>query len=80
MICSILLEKNYDVARFMYTRLGIPFYDFDKLIAPNDKLLSKSPRFYQLEDLIDNEIRKNRVYSQIEFEYQEIKKILKEIS
>ncbi|MBY8982821.1 MAG: hypothetical protein KGD57_07725 [Candidatus Lokiarchaeota archaeon] len=80
MMCSILLEKNYDIARFMYTRLGLPFYDFDKLISINNDFIDDNQKFYQLEKLIDNEIRKSKIYSQIEFEYREIKKILKDIS
>ncbi len=76
MICSILLEKNYDDARFMYTRLGVPFYDFEKLISINSNNLDVNLKFKNLEELINNEIRKNKIYNQIEFEYQEIKKIL----
>jgi anaerobic ribonucleoside-triphosphate reductase len=60
MVCSILLEKNYDKARFMYTRLGLPFYDVQKLLSSSK----------------DKAEQKERVFNQIKFEYQEIKKIL----
>jgi len=62
-VCSILLEKNYDKARFSYTRLGLPFYDFDELISSTE----------------DEETKKERVYNQIKYEYTEIKKILKSL-
>jgi anaerobic ribonucleoside-triphosphate reductase len=64
MVCSILLEKNYDKARFMYTRLGLPFYDFDKLISSSE---------------VDEDMRKNKVFNQIKYEYTEIKKILENL-
>jgi anaerobic ribonucleoside-triphosphate reductase len=60
MVCSILLEKNYDKARFMYTRLGLPFYDVQELLSSSK----------------DKAEQKERVFNQIKFEYQEIKKIL----
>jgi anaerobic ribonucleoside-triphosphate reductase len=62
-ICSILLEKNYDRARFKYTRLGLPFYDFDELISSSD----------------EEQIKREKVYNQIKYEYTEIKKILKDL-
>ncbi|MBY9007760.1 MAG: hypothetical protein KGD63_13535 [Candidatus Lokiarchaeota archaeon] len=80
MVCSILLEKNYDIARFRYTRLGLPFYDFDKLISSNISQIESNQKFLQLEKILNDEIRKNNIYSQIEFEYKEIKKILNDIS
>ena len=80
MVCSILLEKNYDIARFRYTRLGLPFYDFDELISITNSQIDKDQKFSNIEKTISDEIRKNRIYSQIEFEYKEIKKILKDIS
>jgi anaerobic ribonucleoside-triphosphate reductase len=64
MICSILLEKNYDKARFNYTRLGLPFYDFNELISSSE----------------DEETKKEKVYKQIKYEYTEIKKILKDLT
>lgn len=63
LVCSILLEKGFDNARFKYTRLGLPFYDFDKLVSSSK----------------DNEDKKERVFSQMQYEYEEIKKILKDL-
>lgn len=80
MVCSILLEKGYDKARFMYTRLGLPFYDFDELITsttPNSD--SQRKPFGDVENAIDRKIRKERVYRQMKFEYEEIKKIIENL-
>ncbi|TXT63588.1 MAG: hypothetical protein BAJALOKI1v1_700017 [Promethearchaeota archaeon] len=63
MVCSILLEKNYDTARFMYTRLGLPFFDFNELVTSSD----------------DESSQKNKVFSQMKYEYTEIKKILQKL-
>jgi ribonucleoside-triphosphate reductase len=77
MVCSILLEKGYDKARFMYTRLGLPFYDFDELITSTSHASSSQEKpFGNVEELLDREIRKERVYRQMKFEYEEIKKII----
>ncbi len=64
LVCSILLEKGLDKARFKYTRLGLPFYDFDKLISSSK----------------DEEQKKDRVFDQILYEYEEIKKILQDLN
>ncbi|TFF97984.1 MAG: hypothetical protein EU547_02820 [Promethearchaeota archaeon] len=63
LVCSILLEKGLDKARFRYTRLGLPFYDFDKLMSSSE----------------NEDQKKQRVFSQIQYEYEEIKKILRDL-
>jgi ribonucleoside-triphosphate reductase len=63
LVCSILLEKGFDKARFKYTRLGLPFYDFDQLVSSSK----------------DDEEKKERVFSQMQYEYEEIKKIVKDL-
>ncbi|MBD3194898.1 MAG: hypothetical protein GF317_07590 [Candidatus Lokiarchaeota archaeon] len=79
-VCSILLEKNYDKARFMYTRLGLPFYDFDELVKHHSiSKGNKEDAFKDIESKINLEIKRNRVYNQMAYEYKEIWKILNEI-
>jgi ribonucleoside-triphosphate reductase len=63
LVCSILLEKGFDKARFKYTRLGLPFYDFAELVSSSK----------------NEEEKKERVFSQIQYEYEEIKKILQDL-
>ncbi|TXT58536.1 MAG: hypothetical protein BAJALOKI2v1_350031 [Promethearchaeota archaeon] len=63
MVCSILLEKNLDKARFMYTRLGLPFYDFQQLLNSSEDL----------------EVQKEKIFNQMKYEYKEIKKILRNL-
>jgi anaerobic ribonucleoside-triphosphate reductase len=63
LVCSILLEKGFNNARFRYTRLGLPFYDFDKLISSSE----------------DTQEKMKKVFSQMQYEYQEIKKILENL-
>jgi len=80
-VCSILLEKGYGKARFMYTRLGLPFFDFDKLIASTEQESTEEPQLFEkIEMKINEEIRKRRVYHQMKFEYEEIKEIIKSIN
>ncbi|TFF94431.1 MAG: hypothetical protein EU543_01255 [Promethearchaeota archaeon] len=80
-VCSILLEKGYGKARFMYTRLGLPFYDFDKLITSTKKEKTEEPQIFEkIERKINEQIRKRRVYNQMKFEYEEINKIIKNIN
>jgi len=63
LVCTILLEKGLDKARFKYTRLGLPFYDFDQLMSSSE----------------NEDKKKERVFSQMEYEYEEIKKILQDL-
>lgn len=63
LVCSILLEKGLDKARFKYTRLGLPFYDFDQLMSSSE----------------NEDKKKERVFSQMQYEYEEIKKILQDL-
>lgn len=64
LVCSILLEKGLDKARFKYTRLGLPFYDFDQLMSSSE----------------NEDKKKERVFSQMQYEYEEIKKILQDLN
>jgi len=80
MVCAILLEKGYDKARFMYTRLGLPFYDFDTLISSTTHDSDQQKFIFgNIEKKIDTEMRKQKIFTQMKFEYQEIKKIIKDL-
>ena len=37
LVCTALLERNYEGARARYTRLGLPLYDVNQLIHKGDK-------------------------------------------
>ena len=60
MMCGILVEFGYEYERYKYTRLGLPYYDFRKIVES---------------DLSEQE-KMEKVYNQLHYEYEEITKIL----
>lgn len=58
-LCSILLDMGYRKARLQYTRIGMPYADFDRLLNENRDL--------------DWDIVVNEAFSRILYEYGQIK-------
>lgn len=67
-VCSYLIEIGLKIARHLYTRLGMPFKDFEALF---DTLKRFDPhaRFYEVEKVIVLGSMKNKAFRQMAREY-----------
>lgn len=67
-VCSYLIEIGLKIARHLYTRLGMPFRDFEELFDTL-KRLDPHAMFYEVEKVIVLESMKNKAFRQMAREY-----------
>jgi len=61
-LCNIMLEHGFERSRFEYTRIGLPYADMKEIKSTN----------------MEDHDQRVEIYERVEFEYNEIKKILEE--
>lgn len=78
LLCSLLVEKGLEQARYHYTRLGIPYKDVENLLEPLGKV-EKGVPFEEIERLLIKESIAKKVCSQVYREFEGINRIVKSL-